>query len=237
MLMFKFIFTLLLDKTNPIRLTCTCIIFILHWPPTPNITSTDIHTVIMIILTAIIIIIDQYWYDHYNHGHYHHCHRCCCCCQVWGWHHFKLAKQITAGARQEIALGHCKDRGYLNMSELPHRHSTAAHFYLWVSPTETYIMAVVNGFSVTLPFPSPWLGFNVTLIAIAWLSPQIEGNHAWMEMRLSSVIYTHQTTGRLTKRAEERLRATQDEEEEEEACGCHLYWGPIINELIWKHQW
>jgi len=36
----------------------------------------------------------------------------------------------------------------------------------------------VNGFSVTLPFPSPWLGFIVTLIAIACLGPQIAGNHA-----------------------------------------------------------
>lgn len=75
-------------------------------------------------------------------------------------------------------MGRRKHPGYLNMSLLPHCHTTAAHFYLCVSPAETYIMAVVNGFSVTLPFPSPWLGFNVTLIAIAWLSPQIAGNHA-----------------------------------------------------------
>ncbi len=96
-------------------------------------------------------------------------------------------------------------------------------------------MAVVNGFSVTLPFPSPWLGFNVTLIAIAWSSPQIAGNHTWIEMRLSSVSYTHQTTGRLTKRVGERLsEILGDGEEEEERCSCLLYQPPIIDALIWK---
>lgn len=34
----------------------------------------------------------------------------------WDSRHFKLVKRITASVRQEIALGHCKDHGYLNMS-------------------------------------------------------------------------------------------------------------------------
>lgn len=92
--------------------------------------------IIIIILTVIIIIIDQYWYDHRNHCHHHRCHHRWCC-QVYDSRHFKLVKRITESVWQEIALGHCKDHGYLNMSLLPHGHTTAAHFYLWVSPTET----------------------------------------------------------------------------------------------------
>ena len=48
-----------------------------------------------------------------------------------------------------------------------------------------------------------------------------------MEMRLSSVSYTHQTTGRLTKRVGERLsEILGDGEEEEEPCSCLFYWAP-----------
>ena len=187
---------------------------------------------ITIICPVIIILIDQYWCDHHNYCHRRRCHHRCCC-QVLDSHHFKLVKRIRVSVSQEIALGHCKDHGYLNMSSLPRRHTTAAHFYLWVSPTETQIMVVVNGFSVTLPSPSPWLGFNVTLIAIAWLSPQIAGNHAWMKMRLSSVSHDHQTTGRLTKRVGERLSVILgDGEEEEEPCSCLLNGAPIMDVLI-----
>lgn len=190
-------------------------------------------TLITLILTKNIIIIDQYWYDH-NHCHHHHCHHLCCC-QEKNSHHFKPVKRITVSVKQEIALGHFKDRSQLNMSELQHRHATAAHFN--ISHFKRYIMVVVTSFSVILPFPSLWLGFNVTLIAIAWLSPQIAGNHVWMEMRLSSVSYTHQTTGILTKRVEKRLREILgDGEEEEEPCRWLLYLLLITEALIWRQQ-
>lgn len=61
-------------------------------------------------------------------------------------------------------LGQCKDHSYLKMSWPPQGHSPT-HFHLWVSPSETHIMAVVIGSSVTLPFSSPRLGFNATLRA------------------------------------------------------------------------
>lgn len=54
-----------------------------------------------------------------------------------------------------------------------------------------------------------------------------------MEMRLSSVSYTHQTTGILTKRVEKRLREILgDGEEEEEPCRWLLYLLLITEALI-----
>lgn len=54
-----------------------------------------------------------------------------------------------------------------------------------------------------------------------------------MEMRLSSVSYTHQTTGTLTKRVRERLREILgDGEEEEEPCIWLLHLLLIVEALI-----
>jgi len=54
-----------------------------------------------------------------------------------------------------------------------------------------------------------------------------------MEVRLSSVSYTHQTTGRLAKRVGEGLRDIQGEgEKEEETWSCFLSWAPIIDAFI-----